>query len=111
MKVVISPSPLFVPGTAQRILGEIGSGPVVVDQAGKIHADLNAAQLDLFRLKGAAHAVYIVPEGEPAAASPVQEAIPEPEAEAGELTITIESAPGVRTKMKVGPQGLEPLSA
>ena len=111
MKVVITPSTLYVPGTAQRILAEIGSGPVQVDGTGKVHAELNAGQLDLFRLKGAAHAVQIVDESAPAVESAAA-TFPEPETEPDkELTITIETAPGVRQTMKVGPQGLEPIAA
>ena len=64
VKVVITPSTLYIPGMVQRILGEIGSGPVVVDAAGKVHAELNPVQLEMFRLKGAAHAVYEVPPDE-----------------------------------------------
>jgi hypothetical protein len=111
VKVVISPHSSFVPGTVQRILGEIGSGPVAVDPAGKVHAELNQSQLDMFKLKGAAHQVTIVPDQSTTPILDAQDAtFPEPEAEQSELTITIETAPGVRQTMKVGPQGLEPIT-
>lgn len=110
MKVVITPCAQFVPGMVQRILGDIGSGPVVVDELGKVHAELNQPQLDLFKLKGAAHQVTVVPDQE---TTPILDApvvpFPEPEAEQPELTITFETSPGVRTTHKVGPTGLEPI--
>lgn len=110
MKVVITPCAQFVPGMVQRILGEIGSGPVVVDELGKVHAELNQPQLDLFKLKGAAHQVTIVPDSEttPILDAPVAP-FPEPEAEQPELTMIVETAPGVRTVHRVGPTGLEPI--
>lgn len=109
MKVVITPSALYVPGIAQRILGEIGSGPVVVDDQGKVHAELNQQQLDLFKLKGAAHHVEVLQDTETTPILDDPATFQESEAEQPELTITIETAPGVRTVHKVGPTGLEPI--
>jgi hypothetical protein len=110
MKVVITPCAYYVPGMVQRILGDIGSGPVVVDEAGKVHAELNPGQLEMFKLKGAAHHIQVVPETETTPILDAPATFPEPEAESQpELTITIETAPGVRTVHKVGPTGLEPI--
>jgi len=113
MKVVINPHTSFVPGTVQRILGEIGCGPVLTDLEGKVHAELNALQLDMFRLKGAAHQVTILPDQE---TTPILDAsaatFPEADTTAeSELTMIIETAPGVRQTVKIGPSGLEPIAA
>lgn len=110
MKVVITPCAQFVPGMVQRILGDIAPQPLTVDASGKVHAELNPAQLAMFQLKGAAHQVTIVPDE--AAAVPPAEAATFSEAPAekeADLTITIETSPGVRQTMKVGPSGLEPI--
>src|SRR5271166_2503462 len=114
MKVVINPHTSFVPGIVQRILGEIGCGPVLTDLEGKVHAELNAVQLDMFKLKGAAHQVTILPDQETtpildASAAPFPEA--ETSAPESELTMIIETAPGVRQTVKIGPSGLEPIAA
>jgi hypothetical protein len=111
MKVAITPHSSFVPGIVQRILGELGSGPVHVAPDGKVHAELNENQLAMFQLKGAAHQVTILPDQETTPILDAQAAtFPEPEpAEEKPLTITIETSPGVRTVHKVGPTGLEPI--
>lgn len=99
LKVYITPSTLFTPGTAERLLGLIGAGPVGYDKQGRIIAHLTQAQIELWGIKGGAHRLEIAPEVEPAPVpAPVVESEPE------RPSIIVEEASGVR-KVVTLPRG------
>ncbi len=98
MKVYITPSAFLESGHAERVLRELGAGPVTYE-AGRLVCDLSEVQLLAWAVKGPAHrlesaqseivAAPEVPEimGRPAAAPvaevpQVQAAEPEPQAKA-----------------------------
>ncbi len=62
MKILITPSTMFNPGTAQRLLAELNVGPTLTQPDGKVRCKMTQAQFDMFRLRGGAHGVEIVPD-------------------------------------------------
>jgi hypothetical protein len=64
LKVYITPSSLFTPGTAERILSELGAGPIARDSQNRIVAHLTQAQIELWTIKGGAHRLELAPEVE-----------------------------------------------
>ncbi len=63
-KCYITASNLFTPGTAERILAELGAGPIAKDAQGRIVAHLTQGQIDMWGIKGPAHRLELAPEGE-----------------------------------------------
>lgn len=80
MKVLITPSSLHNPGTAQRLLAEIAAGPTLVNADGTILCQMTEQQRDLFVLRGAAHRLEVIaevpePEPEPQVEVPTMEQV------------------------------------
>ncbi len=54
-KVLITPSPLYMSGHAERVLGELGAGPLGHGKDGKIVCQLTDDQIKMWGLKAPAH--------------------------------------------------------
>ena len=77
-KYLITPNQHYVAGHAQSVLGTIGSGPLMARPDGSIIVMLTDQQYQMFTIRGSAHKIQLVPEGEaePAPAPPPPLPIP-----------------------------------
>ena len=74
MRIQITPSTILAPGTAQRLLAEIGVEPVLVSKVnpGTLRCEMTEQQLNIFGLRGAAHFIEVLPDAARPGFIPVQ---------------------------------------